>query len=482
MMTENSENNPRSCECFDDWTGRYCERYVFEEPHLDCVNGRYSHEENKCECVYGFTGMLCEHRLRCDNGIIIDNKCVCNDGYSGKYCNMKRPLPIIEQRIQNEIKTRYSQRECIQGQLITINDTTLLEQCVCNRGWSGDKCEEPLCLNGRYNITSDTCECFDNWTGDKCDTSCRKQCSYKGSVCNINQVCECNEGWSGERCTQRNIQQMRTETPEKIEISEDVEITIELNITNTVIRPSVELVECISYDCIPFALKVENISNIQTRYLSSTDELSQNTIKLNMSSFKNENESIIVYKDTNGEVTNKTYDNNIIELPTDESTYMFYVTELVTEPDYANTQNTQDNPTVYPSPYPSSYPSWTPNNDNNGNINNQLNPGSSGNTGNNLSPSNNPTNTNDNNEKNDDKEKNKKYIMIGGFVGLAVICIGVTSFIVSLQQKKGRKNIRTLKHQSSQQDNYVVNPLKDTNTNINNTNTQEPIECRRFEV
>jgi hypothetical protein len=313
------------CDCDESFFGPKCE---YQENKPQCMYGIYEDETESCICDYGFTGELCEERIRCDNGRIIDDKCICQEGYSGKFCHVKRPSSREQQTRFNEILTRQQEKSCEYG-ISHKNPNSTQSQCVCLNGWMGERCDEPMCLNGIYNITSDSCDCFLDWTGQKCDTHCRKSCNYKGTICNADFTCQCVNGWNGALCGEKIIEKRQKQT---IEISDDIHIDIVLNITKDELKPTLGLTECFDFNCLPIRLDIVNTSKISLRRLQNSDSDTQNSDSFEIvldPTLVNENQSVIVYETApNMNTTEYLFDSNIVQIDnTNEATYLFYVTE-----------------------------------------------------------------------------------------------------------------------------------------------------------
>jgi hypothetical protein len=317
-------NGTRRCICDDKWTGVRCnipKPTSLRVPRLECIHGRYDPDENKCICEYGFIGKLCERKQPCVNGIIVDDRCLCDDGFSGRDCSIRRPLPVVEMREVEELRSSLSRRECINGQLIEGVG------CVCKNGWGGENCGEYKCLRGEFNITSEACNCREGWTGTKCDVNCYSSCSNKGTICNAERVCSCKNGWSGEYCNNKIVREQRTQ----VNIS-DYKIALDLNVDIDRNNVSVELVDCLDSSCLPLSLKY-NKESLLMRRLQATN----NEIRLTMDEeLVGVNKSVFVYLE---EDNTKNYTFNSTDVVIQEpvaGTYLFNSISRIVESPYVN--------------------------------------------------------------------------------------------------------------------------------------------------
>ncbi|CAH8826080.1 unnamed protein product [Trichobilharzia szidati] len=83
-------------------------------------------------------------------------------------------------------------------------------ELVCNRGWTGARCNQALCRKGCKHgncIGPELCSCFDGWTGSSCD-QCITMPGCLNGHCFFNMTrashvpftCECESGWTGMLC------------------------------------------------------------------------------------------------------------------------------------------------------------------------------------------------------------------------------------------------------------------------------------------
>uniref|UniRef100_A0A0K0FJZ5 Delta-like protein n=1 Tax=Strongyloides venezuelensis TaxID=75913 RepID=A0A0K0FJZ5_STRVS len=77
-------------------------------------------------------------------------------------------------------------------------------QPICKEGWTGIKCDQPVCkngcgLNGKC-IAPDTCDCLSGYTGKTCE-QCLPSVGCQNGYCkNKGNECICKDGWKGEFC------------------------------------------------------------------------------------------------------------------------------------------------------------------------------------------------------------------------------------------------------------------------------------------
>ncbi|CAH1798347.1 unnamed protein product [Owenia fusiformis] len=103
------------CECWDGYTGSYCETDIDECAQDPCHNnGTCTDEINSytCECSAGYTGVNCKDKGKCDSapcqneGTCIDKInsyiCKCKTGYAGVNCTVTvgklKKKPIVSKR------------------------------------------------------------------------------------------------------------------------------------------------------------------------------------------------------------------------------------------------------------------------------------------------------------------------------------------------------------------------------------------------
>ncbi|XP_048353933.1 tenascin-R isoform X2 [Sphaerodactylus townsendi] len=76
--------------------------------------------------------------------------------------------------------------------------------CICNEGWAGKNCSEPLCPMGcssRGVCVDGQCICDSDYSGEDCsEARCPTDCSSRG-LC-VDGECICEEGFAGEDCSE----------------------------------------------------------------------------------------------------------------------------------------------------------------------------------------------------------------------------------------------------------------------------------------
>ncbi|NP_001107287.1 tenascin-R precursor [Xenopus tropicalis] len=79
-----------------------------------------------------------------------------------------------------------------------------VDSCICNQGWGGENCSEPLCpleCSGRGTCIEGMCVCEPDYTGEWCtDLLCPEECSPHG-LCQDGQ-CVCQDPYIGIGCTE----------------------------------------------------------------------------------------------------------------------------------------------------------------------------------------------------------------------------------------------------------------------------------------
>lgn len=75
-------------------------------------------------------------------------------------------------------------------------------QRMCEDGWSGKNCDNPICANGCVNghcTSPGVCKCRSGWRGINCDR-CKVQKGCKHGYCKKANECICEKNWGGMYC------------------------------------------------------------------------------------------------------------------------------------------------------------------------------------------------------------------------------------------------------------------------------------------
>ncbi|CAG9539013.1 unnamed protein product [Cercopithifilaria johnstoni] len=73
---------------------------------------------------------------------------------------------------------------------------------LCEDGWSGQNCDDPICANGCINgycVSPGICKCRNGWQGNSCDR-CKPQDGCKHGYCSKPNECICEKNWGGTYC------------------------------------------------------------------------------------------------------------------------------------------------------------------------------------------------------------------------------------------------------------------------------------------
>nr|CAH7753365.1 unnamed protein product [Callosobruchus chinensis] len=206
-----------SCNCFQNYIGTNCEIRINYCDSNPCYNGGTCSNEDKgfkCKCRYRFRGKYCEEADECNRTCLNGGKCVqddsgspmciCLPGFTGKVC-------------ENKIK------HCKSG--LCSNNSECIEEydtfkCQCLSGFIGRRCnllpcdfrpcsEEKRCINlmGNSSVANNyRCLCPEGYTGEDCNQlvdACESSPCLNGGIC-INYVhyykCNCPGLYTGPHC------------------------------------------------------------------------------------------------------------------------------------------------------------------------------------------------------------------------------------------------------------------------------------------
>ncbi|XP_053940557.1 tenascin isoform X3 [Cuculus canorus] len=107
--------------------------------------------------------------------------CICEPGWKGPNCSE----PVCPQNCFNH-------GLCVQG------------KCICNEGFTGEDCSQATCpsdCNDQGKCVDGVCVCFEGYTGPECSEElCSQGCSVHGRC--VNGHCVCHEGFTGEDCSE----------------------------------------------------------------------------------------------------------------------------------------------------------------------------------------------------------------------------------------------------------------------------------------
>ena len=127
------------------------------------------------------------NQCQCKPGFDASTSCeTCLPGFSGSKCN----VPVCKGGCSNG------------GTCVSPN------KCDCTSGWEGSQCTLPICFSqqiggcGHGKCTAPgTCTCWSGWKGPQCYTGiCPGGCA-NGGVCYSKDACDCTSGWKGSNCT-----------------------------------------------------------------------------------------------------------------------------------------------------------------------------------------------------------------------------------------------------------------------------------------
>ncbi|OCT85075.1 hypothetical protein XELAEV_18023238mg [Xenopus laevis] len=111
------------------------------------------------------------------------------------------------------LRERCNDRECQDAEATGLTEFAppcsghgnfTVDSCICNQGWGGENCSEPLCplgCSGRGTCIEGMCVCEPDFTGEWCtDLLCPEECSPHG-LCQDGQ-CVCQDPYIGLGCTE----------------------------------------------------------------------------------------------------------------------------------------------------------------------------------------------------------------------------------------------------------------------------------------
>ena len=192
------------CSCSEKYTGNQCNLLIEEETTTEpvpstseVINDLHVNKSEFCtnlSCVYGMCDMFSPQPI-----------CLCNENYTGRLCDI---LITIDEHgsYGNVLQKRHNEsnscenKVCLHGQC-TENSASV--SCVCDQGFTGDKCETKLNTISIDNVkTADQSriEVTDIPTNTKkgcSNTSCiNGDCVFKTD----HYKCHCHVGYSGKEC------------------------------------------------------------------------------------------------------------------------------------------------------------------------------------------------------------------------------------------------------------------------------------------
>uniref|UniRef100_A0A914V1C3 EGF-like domain-containing protein n=1 Tax=Plectus sambesii TaxID=2011161 RepID=A0A914V1C3_9BILA len=135
-----------------------------------------------CNCAYPYTGEYCED-YDCANGLatgeqydpnnpFFNKRCMCDSGWTGERCEtslFNRCGDNGAERKGNCIcRQNYAGDRC-QYVTICIHGQLFNGRCACYYGWSGDFCDIIVCHNGIPDEEGQSCKCASKYRGKYCD-------------------------------------------------------------------------------------------------------------------------------------------------------------------------------------------------------------------------------------------------------------------------------------------------------------------------
>ena len=127
-------------------------------------------------------GQVCDPTTTCSgHGTcdLADDSCICDVGWTGASCDE----PVCEQA-------------CVNGTCVGP------DACECELGWTGLICSLPICDPNcviGFCVNPNQCACVIGWMGDICDTPVCDPACVNGT-CTAPGECECESGWTGTLC------------------------------------------------------------------------------------------------------------------------------------------------------------------------------------------------------------------------------------------------------------------------------------------
>jgi len=138
-----------------------------------------------------------ELRYKCNK----DGEVECREGWSMDNCKGPMCATIFDP------SDWCSEPQCSPGCDPHNGYCSVPGECVCksNSGYHGPNCTDLLpslgCMNGGPISPEERCVCDEGWSGLLCDQPvCHSACQYPRGVCEENGYCHCQVGWEGEHC------------------------------------------------------------------------------------------------------------------------------------------------------------------------------------------------------------------------------------------------------------------------------------------
>ncbi|XP_077996754.1 uncharacterized protein LOC144450062 [Glandiceps talaboti] len=164
-----------SCVCRDGFYGSICDQVCECSVNSVCDPG-----DGTCSCKPGYYGNQCSQRCECYNGAWCGDddpdSCVCSFGWVNTACTRCDFNLHLENR---DLFCKDKCLHCSNGHVCTPAQ----RNCLCTRGWQGNRCDE---------------KCDEGYYGNGCSERCR--CDNGGSCDHVTGTCSCLPGWRGESC------------------------------------------------------------------------------------------------------------------------------------------------------------------------------------------------------------------------------------------------------------------------------------------